>query len=206
MAHACFFNLLLLVGAMIVSSQLALAHGPLDMKHHRRSKLRHGEDLITQLPGLDYNPGFRQYSGYLTVSEEDGRNIFYWYVESQNNPKTDPVVLWTNGGPGCSGLMGLLEEHGPYIIEKSLQLAPNPYSWNKVANMLYIEQPAGVGFSFSKNATDYFTGDAEAAKDNFQLILEFFKRFPDRTSNDFYIASESYGGHYIPQRTYPQST
>jgi carboxypeptidase C (cathepsin A) len=174
--------------------------------HHEEEELLLRRGLITHLPGLDYDPGFRQYSGYLTVSEEHGRNIFYWYVESQHHPSTDPVVLWSNGGPGCSGLIGLLREHGPYLLNDKLQLSPNPYSWNKVANVLYIEQPALVGFSYSETPSDYYTNDRKAAVDNYQLILEFFKRYPERQSNDFYIASESYGGHYMPQREYISSS
>lgn len=65
--------------------------------------------------------------------------------------------------------------------------------------MLYIEQPAGVGFSFSDNEDDYVTGDKKAADDNYLLIKKFFEKFPERKGNDFYITSESYGGHYIPQ-------
>jgi hypothetical protein len=55
-------------------------------------------DLITELPGLYFDPGFEQYAGYLTVDEKHGRNLFYWYFDSQNDPDNDPVVLWTNGG------------------------------------------------------------------------------------------------------------
>jgi carboxypeptidase C (cathepsin A) len=160
------------------------------------------QGLITSLPNLNYNPGFRQFSGYLTVSAQHGRSLFYWYVESQNDPTTDPVVLWTNGGPGCSGLIGFWEEHGPFVLNSTLHLSPNPYSWNKVANMLYIEQPAGTGFSYSKTTADYDTADdAMSAEDNYQFILQFLERFPERKSNAFYISGESYAGHYIPQRT-----
>jgi len=65
--------------------------------------------------------------------------------------------------------------------------------------MLYVEQPAGVGFSYSDDPDDYTTGDAQAASDNYVLIQQFLERFPERKSNDFYITSESYGGHYIPE-------
>ena len=159
-------------------------------------------DRILDLPGLDYDPGFNQFSGYLTVSKENGRHIFYWFVESQNDPKNDPVVFWTNGGPGCSGLLGLGTEHGPFFIDKEGNLSPNEHSWNKVASILYVEQPAGVGFSYSDTETDYDTNDQKAASDNYALILEFLTRFPERQGNPFYIASESYGGHYMPQREY----
>ncbi len=64
--------------------------------------------------------------------------------------------------------------------------------------MLFIEQPAGVGFSYSDNSNDYSIGDSQAAKDMYQLILSFFATFPALQSNDFYITSESYGGHYMP--------
>ncbi len=157
-------------------------------------------DRITHLPGLDYDPGFDQFAGYLTVNEKQQRKLFYWYVESQNDPATDPVVLWTNGGPGCSGLLGFGTEHGPFYIDRHGDFSPNPYSWNKIANMIYIEQPAGVGYSYSKDENDYKTGDTQSAADNYELILEFLHRFPERQNNPFYISSESYGGHFMPQR------
>lgn len=90
-------------------------------------------------------------------------------------------------------------EQGPYFVGKDGKLNENPFSWNKQANMLYIEQPAGVGFSYCDTEADKVTGDEQAAADNFQLIRQFLSRFPERQSNDFFISSESYGGHYIPQ-------
>jgi hypothetical protein len=154
------------------------------------------KDLITNLPGLNFEPTFKQFSGYIPVSPT--RNIHYWYIESSNNPSTDPVVFWTNGGPGCSGLLGLGTEFGPFLFEKDGVLSQNPNTWNQVANILYVEQPAGVGFSYYTDESDQYVGDDRAAVDNYQLIKEFFQRFPERASNPFYIASESYGGHYIP--------
>jgi cathepsin A (carboxypeptidase C) len=159
-------------------------------------------DRIIGLPGLAYDPGFQQYAGYLTVDTDHQRKLFYWYVESQNDPETDPVVFWTNGGPGCSGLLGFGTEHGPFYISQTGDLTPNPYSWNSLANMLYMEQPAGVGFSYSEKNSDYSTGDSKVASDAFEFIVQFFNRFPERLSNPFYVASESYGGHYIPQCKY----
>ncbi|CAB9498418.1 Carboxypeptidase Y homolog A [Seminavis robusta] len=159
------------------------------------------KDFIPSLPGLDYDPGFKQFAGYLTVDEAHGRRIFYWYVESQSNPSDDPVVLWTNGGPGCSGFVGFGTEHGPYFISQNGTLSPNKYSWNKLASILYIEQPSGVGFSYSDTKADYKTGDKQAASDNYELIRQFLERFSERKSNQFYISSESYGGHYMPQLT-----
>jgi serine carboxypeptidase-like clade 2 len=104
----------------------------------------------------------------------------------------------TDGGPGCSGLLGLGTEFGPFLFEKDGILSSNPNTWNQVANILYVEQPAGVGFSYYTDESDRKVGDNRAAVDNYQLIVEFLNRFPERRSNEFYIASESYGGHYIP--------
>lgn len=96
-------------------------------------------------------------------------------------------------------MLGFGTEHGPFHVDGEGTLAPNQYSWNRIANMLYVEQPAGVGFSYFDNESDKITGDDQAANDNYQLILQFFKKFPERQGNPFYIASESYGGHYMPQ-------
>ena len=153
--------------------------------------------LIFQ-PGLDYNPGFRQFSGYLDIPNSE-KHIFYWYTESQRDPAADPVAFWTNGGPGCSGLYGFGTEMGPYHFQADGTVKENPYTWNKIAGMLYVEQPAGVGFSYSENTDDYKTGDEQAALDNYEVIKAFFRKFPERKTNDFYLSSESYGGHYIPQ-------
>jgi len=88
---------------------------------------------------------------------------------------------------------------GPYYFQSDGTVQENPYTWNKVANMLYVEQPAGVGFSYSENEDDYHQGDEQATIDQYELILAFFEKFPERKTNEFYITSESYGGHYMPQ-------
>ncbi|CAM9473164.1 unnamed protein product [Ectocarpus sp. 13 AM-2016] len=155
------------------------------------------------LPGaenLEVKDGFNMFSGYINVDAENGRNIFYWFMEAQENEEDAPVILWTNGGPGCSGMLGLLTEHGPFQVrDGGKTLVDNDYSWNKVANMLYVEIPSGVGFSYSDTVTDYQTGDDKTAVDNYWLVQGWLDRFPRYRSNDFHISSESYGGHYMPQ-------
>jgi carboxypeptidase C (cathepsin A) len=92
-----------------------------------------------------------------------------------------------------------LTEQGPFRPQADLTLAANPYSWNKVANYLFIEQPVGVGFSYSTDKSAYINvGDDEAAALNYQLIVAFLERFPQYGPNEFYISAESYGGHYMP--------
>lgn len=157
-------------------------------------------DQIKNLPGAEkLSLTFNQFSGYLDIPGTDGTNtkhIHYWFVESLNKPASDPVGFWTNGGPGCSGLIGFLTEQGPFQPNKDLSLKLNDYAWNKVSNMIFVESPAGVGFSYTDNNADLTTGDNQTALDNYNLLQAFFNRFPEYRNNDLYISSESYGGNY----------
>ena len=155
------------------------------------------QDQVTTLVGLNEPIHFNQFSGYLNLGETK-KNIHYWFVESESNPATDPLVFWTNGGPGCSGLIGFLTEQGPFRPDANGQLKMNDWRWNKIANMVFLEQPVGVGFSYSEDTNDYKIGDDQAAKDNLQTILEFLKKYPEFSNSPLYITSESYGGHYMP--------
>eukprot|EP00029_Vermamoeba_vermiformis_P005640 TRINITY_DN2013_c0_g1_i1.p1 TRINITY_DN2013_c0_g1~~TRINITY_DN2013_c0_g1_i1.p1 ORF type:complete len:421 (+),score=102.89 TRINITY_DN2013_c0_g1_i1:1-1263(+) len=155
-------------------------------------------NLIQNLPGLTFTPNFRMYSGYISVSSS--KQLFYWFVESANAPSTDPLILWLNGGPGCSSLGGLLSENGPFAPDNNTNLNPNPYSWNTVANVLYLESPAGVGFSIFNPMG--VSGDNSTADDTFAFLQQWFAAYPKYQNNDFYIAGESYGGHYIPMLAY----
>lgn len=108
------------------------------------------EDFVESLP--DMNDGkpfpFRTFSGYLNVVGTS-RNLHYMFIESQKEPATAPVVVWFNGGPGCSSMLGMLTEHGPYVMEnEGTTFHENEWSWNREVNMLYLEAPAGVGYSY----------------------------------------------------------
>lgn len=160
-------------------------------------------DRIRELPGQPPNVGFSQYSGYVTVNPARGRALFYWLVEAV--PAAGPIaplVLWLNGGPGCSSVgYGASEEVGPFRIRPDGQtLYLNPNSWNKAANLLFLESPAGVGFSYSNSSLDLYTaGDAKTALDAYAFLVNWLERFPQYKYREFYIAGESYAGHYVPQ-------
>nr|CAB3465675.1 unnamed protein product [Digitaria exilis] len=125
-------------------------------------------DLIDRLPGQPV-VDFPMYSGYVTVNELAGRALFYWLQEVPPEAQPAPLVLWLNGGPGCSSVAyGASEELGAFRIRPDgATLFLNEYRWNKAANILFLDSPAG--------------------------------RFPQYKYRDFYITGESYAGHYVPE-------
>ncbi|GLT96631.1 hypothetical protein SLE2022_142390 [Rubroshorea leprosula] len=158
-------------------------------------------DRVTGLPGQP-PVKFKHYAGYVTVSETHGRALFYWFFEATHNPEKQPVLLWLNGGPGCSSLaFGEAEELGPFFPQNDVpHLKLNPYSWNNAANLLFIESPVGVGFSYTNTSSDTSQlGDAITAQDSYAFLVNWFQRFPQYKSHDFYISGESYAGHYLPE-------
>lgn len=168
--------------------------------------------LITSLPGYDGSLPSKHYGGYVSVDDANGRYLYYYFVTSQGNPAKDPVVLWLNGGPGCSSFDGFVYEHGPFNFEpaasgsRSLpKLHLNPYAWSKVSNIIYLDSPSGVGFSYSKTGSDYDTGDIRTAKDTHTFLLKWFEQYPEFQSNQFFIAGESFAGIYVPTLSYEVS-
>lgn len=137
-------------------------------------------------------------------------HLHYWLIESTNHPATDPIVLWLNGGPGSSSLIGLLTENGQISTsDESLtnpidgvpQVFVNPYAWTTLANVVYLESPKGVGFSYCDNATkssECVNTDESTAQDAYEFLVSFFTAYPEFKKNKFYITGESYAGIYIP--------
>nr|GMD30206.1 serine carboxypeptidase-like 27 [Ipomoea batatas] len=148
-------------------------------------------DRITYLPGQPLNTEFSQFSGYVTVNETAGRALFYWLTESpaSQNPLEKPLVLWLNGGPGCSSEVCF------YVVSNICGIC-----LLLVANLLFLDSPAGVGYSYSNTTSDLITaGDNRTAEDAYTFLVKWFERFPQYNHRDFYIMGESYAGHYVPQ-------
>ena len=115
-------------------------------------------DRVQGLPSCSPLPS-AWYSGYLNVRKTT-KMLHYVFIESLDKPTTDPVLIWFNGGPGCSSLLGLFQENGPFIIDDGETIIkPNPFPWNQRANLLYIESPAGVGFSIANSSDDLLHSD-----------------------------------------------
>ncbi|XP_022954553.1 serine carboxypeptidase-like 31 isoform X2 [Cucurbita moschata] len=180
------------VCALLVPPALGLAktQWPLHTDHSRQ------DDLVTNLPGQPL-VGFRHFAGYVTVHQSHGRALFYWFYEAASHPDQKPLVLWLNGGPGCSSVgYGATQEIGPFIVDNDANgLKLNDYSWNKEANMLFLESPIGVGFSYTNTTTDYYNlGDEFTANDAYTFLQNWFLKFPSYKNHTFYIAGESYAG------------
>ncbi|KAI1933008.1 carboxypeptidase C [Ophidiomyces ophidiicola] len=144
---------------------------------------------------LGVDPNVKQYSGYLD-DNGSGKHLFFWFFESRNDPKNDPVVIWLNGGPGCSSMTGLFMELGPSRVDKNIKLVYNPHAWNSNASVIFLDQPVNTGFSYS---TSSVSNTAAASKDVYAFLKMFFQQFPEYSKLPFHIAGESYAGHYIPQ-------
>ncbi|KAG4198276.1 hypothetical protein ERO13_A05G076150v2, partial [Gossypium hirsutum] len=160
-------------------------------------------DEIDALPGQPDGVDFDQYAGYVTVDQKAGRALFYYLVESPpNSSSNNPLILSLNGGPGCSSLgYGAMSELGPFRVNSDGQtLFRNDFAWNNVANVIFLESPAGVGFSYSNTSSDYDNaGDTTTAIDTYTFLVNWLERFTQYKSRAFFIAGESYAGHYVPQ-------
>jgi cathepsin A (carboxypeptidase C) len=139
------------------------------------------------------DPSVKQVSGYLNVDAD--KHFFFWFFESRHTPASDPLLLWLNGGPGCSSLTGLFMELGPCSVDDTgNHTIHNPHSWNNRANIIFLDQPANVGFSYGAGTK---TSDA-AAGDVFVFLQLFLEAFQQYQGLPFHVFGESYGGHYVP--------
>lgn len=160
-------------------------------------------DLITSLPGFNGTFLSKQYSGYLSVG--GGKFLHYTLAESENDPSTDPVVVWFNGGPGCSSMMGYWTEQGPFTLEYVAGepvLSYRDTRWNQIANVIFLESPAGVGYSYATSPSGLVFNDTVTADDNLNALQAFFKGFPEYLDSELYITGESYAGVYVPTLSY----
>ncbi|GJJ11360.1 hypothetical protein Clacol_005592 [Clathrus columnatus] len=146
------------------------------------------------------DPSVKQYSGYfdIDVNTKGVKSLFYWSFESRSSPKDDPLILWLNGGPGCSSLTGLLFELGPCSIsDNGANTTINKHSWNSHANVIFLDQPVNVGYSYSTDGST-INNTPDAANDVWAFLQLYFQQYPQYAKLPFHIAAESYGGIYGP--------
>lgn len=141
-------------------------------------------------------------TGYVGITDDpDNNKLFYWFFESRGSPSTDPLLIWFSGGPGCSGELALMVENGPYIFDTQTgKLSKNEYAWNNNANVLFMDQPLGTGYSFGNE--EKFSRNEDDTKEQFYEFLTSWLQLADFSSlkgRDLYLFGESYGGHWVPQ-------
>ena len=156
-------------------------------------------DEVTALPGWTDPFRSRVFSGFLAGSDAT-RHVSYFFVESESpSPSTDRVVVWLNGGPGCSSLIGAWLENGPLAMGGDGTLRENAGRWSASnSNVLYLESPPGVGFSYidaGAAALPYAANDTTTAADSLAALADFFASFTNlSSSSDLWISGESYAG------------
>ncbi|KAJ5203358.1 Alpha/Beta hydrolase protein [Penicillium cf. viridicatum] len=145
----------LLLLATAVATVSAAAINPRDAPEHATGvkviRSPNGSRIRYKEPGkegiCETTPGVNSYSGYIDI--DDDVSVFFWFFESQRDPKNDPVTLWLNGGPGSDSLIGLFEELGPCTVTENITTVLRDHSWSQVSNLLFLSQPVGTGFSYS---------------------------------------------------------
>ncbi|KAJ2826917.1 Cell death protease [Coemansia sp. 'formosensis'] len=157
------------------------------------------EFVVRRIPfqeGREFD-ALEQYAGQLPVKSEKD-NMFFWLVTNTTNTHNkDKLIIWLNGGPGCTSLDGVFLENGPYQFDGPNRLRFRDYSLSQQFDVLYIDQPYGTGFSVA-NTESY----ARTYKESTQTLVEFLRRFydvfPDLRQRQLYVAGESEAGTYIP--------
>ncbi|CAG5132656.1 unnamed protein product [Candidula unifasciata] len=160
-----------------------------------KERSRVAEDTTHYIPA--------SHAGFITVDKQLGNHLFFWYFPSQLNASA-PLLLWLNGGPTVSSMVGLFWEHGPMeakMTEEGVKLTHRNYTWVGPFSVVYVDNPVGAGYSFSdqdesgyKATQDGYTADLHS------FVLQFLKMFPEHKTRDFYLSGQSYAGKYNPLR------
>ncbi|GJN21017.1 hypothetical protein PR202_gb08462 [Eleusine coracana subsp. coracana] len=133
---------------------------------------------VAEFPGFGGELPSKHYAGYIAVGQQQQkRHIYYYFATSERDPALDPVVVWINGGPACSGFSAFIHSIAPFKIEASqihhkddARVIKNPYSWTKMASLLLVDSPAGVGYSYADNEDDYVTNDTSRVVDLYDFL------------------------------------
>ncbi|KAF9665919.1 hypothetical protein SADUNF_Sadunf16G0174800 [Salix dunnii] len=163
------------------------------------------KSIINSLPGFDGSLPFVLETGYIGVGELEAVQLFYYFIASERSPEDDPLLLWLTGGPGCSALSGLVYEIGPLAVDYAKSpgggqpvFALNPYSWTKIANIIFVDAPAGTGFSYSTTPEGYDVSDTLSAAQTYEFLRKWLVDHPEFLKNPLYVAGDSYSGIVAP--------
>ncbi|KAK7341926.1 hypothetical protein VNO80_24867 [Phaseolus coccineus] len=133
--------------------------------------------------------------GYVPVRPK--AHMFWWLYRSpyrvEDPSKPWPIILWLQGGPGASGVgIGNFEEVGPLNTD----LKPRNSTWLQKADLLFVDNPVGTGYSFVEDKKLFVKTDNEAATDLTTLLIELFNKNEKLQKSPLFIVAESYGGKF----------
>ncbi|KAJ6002675.1 Peptidase S10 serine carboxypeptidase [Penicillium sp. IBT 35674x] len=149
---------------------------------------------VSNLPDSPALP--TSWAGRLPVPDRQGNEIFFWLFDAEEKAYDDNLIVWLNGGPGCSSLIGLTTGNGPFAFAgNSTRLVSNPYSWTKQGHVLYVDQPVGTGFSI---ASSLVRTNEQVTADLALWLHALFKQFPHLQSKKVHLMGESYAGIFVP--------
>ncbi|XP_071908424.1 serine carboxypeptidase-like 7 [Coffea arabica] len=169
-----------------------------------RPNLAVAGSVVKFLPGFEGPLPFVLETGYIGVGESEDVQLFYYFVKSESNPQIDPLLIWLTGGPGCSSFSGLAYEIGPVKFQGVLydgtlpKLVTNPYSWTKLASIIFLDSPVGTGFSYARTAKASQSSDLQASEHTYEFLRKWLHDNPEYMSNSFYIGGDSYAGINVP--------
>ncbi|XP_027157765.1 serine carboxypeptidase-like 2 isoform X2 [Coffea eugenioides] len=185
--HPIFCNLFLLLVYVQACSNLAMAGS-----------------IVKFLPGFEGPLPFELETGYIGAGESEDVQLFYAFIKSESNPQSDPLIIWLDGGPGCSSFIPLFFGIGPVILEPLSfdgtlpKLVLNPSTWTKVVSIIFLDSPVGTGFSYAKTAEASQSSDFQASDQAYEFIRKWLHDHPEYKSNPFYVSGISYGGIPVP--------
>ncbi|EAR85734.1 serine carboxypeptidase family protein (macronuclear) [Tetrahymena thermophila SB210] len=158
-----------------------------------------------------YAPNNNLYTGYLDVGFNDnitGLGFLFYTKFNATTPEeiaAAPTLIWLNGGPGSSSMEGAFFENGPYRvlnISNQMVVEQNENAWTKNYNVLFIDQPIGVGFSRSAKDEYLPVNETQVAEQFYKGLLNFYTSgcYSDSIyhKSPLFITGESYCGKYIP--------
>jgi carboxypeptidase D len=141
--------------------------------------------MLGMNPSLLDHIGFvlTPYSSHVEITPEHHGNLFFWHYQNRHIANKQRTVLWLNGGPGCSSMDGALMEIGPYRVLENGNLAYNNGSWAEFANLLFVDQPVGTGFSYV-DTDSYLHELSDASNQMVQFLEKFYIMFPEYANDD----------------------
>ncbi|KAI1790060.1 alpha/beta-hydrolase [Ganoderma leucocontextum] len=173
---------------------------------------QHYFEVKYPLPNLAHIALPRSFAGNIPVDRAGHPNntLFFWAFERNGTEGTltapagsenkEPWIIWLQGGPGSSSLLGLFRENGPIHITSTNVFEANPFSWNTLADVIWIDQPVGTGYS-TVDAQGYVPNEDQMAEDFLAFLTNLVRVFPSLSTRPLYLMGESYAGHFIPYIT-----